>query len=45
MIDGSSSGAEIQNDGTMKIGRKYVIDTAKDDVDDAIDDLRASWLS
>jgi len=45
VINGSSSAPEIQTDGTMKIGRKYVIDTAKDDVDDAIDDLRASWTA
>ena len=45
VIDGSSSGPEIQNNGTMKIGRKYVINTAQDDVDDAIYDLRNSWTA
>jgi len=45
VINGSSSGPEVQSDGTMKIGRTYVSTTDKDDVDDAIDDLRTSWLA
>ena len=44
VIDGSSSGPEIQNNGTMKIGRKYVINTPNDDIDDAIYPMNSQWL-
>ena len=43
VIDGSSSGAEIQNDSTMKIGRIWLINTPNDDVDDAIYPLNSQW--
>jgi len=45
VINGSSSGPEVQSNGTMKIGSKYVITTDKDVVSDAIEDLAASWTA
>jgi len=45
VIDDSVAACSIRANGTMEAGRKWIIDTPTDDVDDAIDDLRASWLA
>jgi hypothetical protein len=45
VIDGSAAACSIRSDGTMEAGRKWIIDTPTDDVDDAIYDLIASWLA
>jgi hypothetical protein len=45
VIDGGAAACSIRANGTMEAGSKWIIDTPTDDVDDAIYDLRASWLA
>jgi len=45
VIDGSSAACTIKSDGTMEAERQWIINTAQDDVDDAIYALRTSWTS